>query len=59
MILPIIIGFGLIAVLVITDRGKHRSDSWVVGWLIILLAVGLVAWSLIPEMLGFKEGIYR
>lgn len=58
MLIPIMICFGLIAVLLITDFNSTRSDWGVVVWLIILLAVGLVMWGLIAPAIGFKDSIY-
>lgn len=59
VLIPILIGFGLLAVLLITDFSSKRSDWGVVVWLIILLAVGLVMWGLMPEAIGFRNDIYR
>jgi hypothetical protein len=58
MIIPLLLAFGLLAVFLFVDRKKH--DDWgAVGWLIILLTVGLLMWGMIPDAMGFDEGIYR
>jgi len=57
VIIAVLIGFGLLTVLLIADHDKH-GEWGVVGWLIVLLTIGLLAWGLIPEAIGFHD-IYR
>lgn len=59
MVVPVLICFGLIAVLLIADFGTQRDTPDVVVWLIILLAIGLVMWGLIAPAIGFKQDIYQ
>ena len=59
MLLPLLIGFGLLAALLLSDGKRRRDDKWVVGWFIILVAFGLLVWGYWPVFLGFDEGIYR
>ena len=58
--IPLLIGFGLLAVLILVPRNtrKELDDRAPVSWLIILLMVGLVIFGSIPYLIGLKEGMY-